>query len=594
MTNDSFQHRRQELIRILKSEMNIDGYWDGQLSSSALGVAVAVAAFHFYDFEGLAQEIKKGVTWLVQNANGDGGFGDTPESKSNISTSLLCLAALHVNRGVSAYSAEVYAKLVSYLKQHNIDITSAQMARSVLDFYKTDYTFSVPILAMCALCGIPENNAFKSVPQLPFELALLPRSFYRFLNLNVVSYAIPALIAVGIAVFKEKKQGVLLRKIRQRSVIPALRKLEGLLPESGGFLEAIPLTAFVAISLIKAGFKENRIVEKGIGFLKRTQRADGSWPIDIDLSTWVTTLSVKALKSGINDEFSLEERNRVVHHLLSIQNKSVHPFNGTSPGGWGWTHFSGSVPDGDDTSGVILSLIFLADASNGEVNKAIEEGCDWLLKLQNSDGGFPTFSRGWGKLPFDQSSADITGHALLALTKSIERLQGIVSDVKLSKYRKAVKRSLLFLKKHQQENGSWIPLWFGNENHPAHHNPVYGTARVCAYLTDAVKSLKWNKSLILLLKKMIEKAQQYLASVQNSDGSWGGDANIEGTMEETSLAVTALKGSSFSSNADKGLAWLDKQYCTKGLKASPIGLYFASLWYDEKLYPLTMYLEALV
>ena len=153
---------------------------------------------------------------------------------------------------------------------------------------------------------------------MPFELALLPRSFYRFLNLNVVSYAIPALIAVGIAVFKEKKQGVLLRKIRQRSVNPALRKVEGLLPESGGFLEAIPLTAFVAISLIKAGFKENRIVEKGIGFLKRTQRADGSWPIDIELSTWVTTLSVKALKSGINDEFSLEERNRVVHHLLSI------------------------------------------------------------------------------------------------------------------------------------------------------------------------------------------------------------------------------------------------------------------------------------
>ncbi|HNZ72033.1 MAG TPA: prenyltransferase/squalene oxidase repeat-containing protein, partial [Prolixibacteraceae bacterium] len=106
--------------------------------------------------------------------------------------------------------------------------------------------------------------------------------------------------------------------------------------------------------------------------------------------------------------------------------------------------------------------------------------------------------------------------------------------------------------------------------------------------------LKWNKSLILLLKKMIEKAQQYLASVQNSDGSWGGDVNIEGTIEETSLAVTALKGSSFSSNADKGLAWLDQQYCTKGLKASPIGLYFASLWYDEKLYPLTMYLEALV
>jgi squalene-hopene/tetraprenyl-beta-curcumene cyclase len=593
MENANFQQRTQELTKILKSEMNADGYWDGQLSSSALGVAVSLAAFHFYDSGRLSLEIENGIAWLVANPNPDGGFGDTPESKSNISTSLLCLAALHVNRNAKTFSLEVYENLVSYLKQHNIDITSAQMGKGVLDFYKTDYTFSVPILAMCALCGIPEKNAFKSVPQLPFELALLPRSFYRFLNLNVVSYAIPALIAVGIAVFKEKQQGGILQNIRQLSVKPALRKLEELLPESGGFLEAIPLTAFVAISLIKAGFKENSVVEKGIEFLKRTQRPDGSWPIDIDLSTWVTTLSVKALKNTIDDELSKEERRRIIHHLLSIQNKSVHPFNGTSPGGWGWTHFTGSVPDGDDTSGVILSLMILDEASNGEVNKAIGEGCDWLLKLQNSDGGFPTFSRGWGKLPFDQSSADITGHALLALAKSIERLQHIVPAVKLSKYRNAVKRSLLFLKKHQQENGSWIPLWFGNENHPVHHNPVYGTARVCAYLTEAVKLLKWNESLILQLEKMIEKAQQHLASVQNSDGSWGGDINIEGTIEETSLAVTALKGSSYKVNIEKGLVWLDQQYCIRGLNASPIGLYFASLWYHEKLYPLTMYLEAL-
>ena len=126
-----------------------------------------------------------------------------------------------------------------------------------------------------------------------------------------------------------------------------------------------------------------------------------------------------------------------------------------------------------------------------------------------------------------------------------------------------------------------------------HHNPVYGTARVCVYLIDAAKSLNWNESLVAHLETMIAMAQQYLASVQNSDGSWGGDADIEGTIEETSLVVAALKGSSFNSNVDKGLVWLDQQYSTSGLRASPIGLYFASLWYDEKLYPITMYLEAL-
>ena len=30
-----------------------------------------------------------------------------------------------------------------------------------------------------------------------------------------------------------------------------------------------------------------------------------------------------------------------------------------------------------------------------------------------------------------------------------------------------------------------------------------------------------------------------------------------------------------------------------GYKSAPIGLYFASLWYNEKMYPVTSYLEAL-
>ena len=594
MTNDFSRVRSNELINLLRSEMNPNGYWEGRLSSSALGVAVSVTAFHFYDEEGLGREIENGVMWLVHNANSDGGFGDTPESQSNISTSLLCLAALHVNRDRFAFSAGTYTKLVSYLSRNKIDITSEQMARNVLDYYQTDYTFSVPILAMCALCGISGSNAFKKVPQLPFELSLLPRSFYRFLKLNVVSYAIPALVAVGIAVFKEKKQGWLLRVVRQRAVEPSLTKLESLLPESGGFLEAIPLTAFVALSLIKAGYRDNRVVEKGIAFLKRTQRSEGSWPIDIDLSTWVTTLSVKALRDRIDSEFLPEARGRIVRHLLDIQNKSVHPFNGTSPGGWGWTSFSGSVPDGDDTPGAILALMILADTANNEVNIAIERGCDWLLKLQNSDGGFPTFSRGWGKLPFDQSSADLTGHALLALTKSAARLNGFISERKLRKYHKSVVRGTRFLSDHQQDNGSWIPLWFGNQNHPEHHNPVYGTARVSSYLIDAVNTSVLDERLKVRLQGMIEKAQYYLASVQNNDGSWGGDKNIRGTMEETSLAVAALNSSSvYTINVKKGLAWLDEYYSAKGLQAAPVGLYFASLWYDEKLYPLTMYLEAL-
>jgi hypothetical protein len=91
---------------------------------------------------------------------------------------------------------------------------------------------------------------------------------------------------------------------------------------------------------------------------------------------------------------------------------------------------------------------------------------------------------------------------------------------------------------------------------------------------------------------MLTSAQNYLLLQQNEDGSWGGYNGIIGTIEETSLAICALAKKD-SEACMKGFNWLEKEYNLKGLKSSPIGLYFATLWYDEKLYPLAFYLEAL-
>ena len=169
--------------------------------------------------------------------------------------------------------------------------------------------------------------------------------------------------------------------------------------------------------LIASGEAENRTVEKGIEFLRNQQREDGGWPIDTDLSTWVTTLSVKALGEQINQVLNADQACMLRNHLLNLQYKTNHPFNGAKPGGWGWTSYSGSVPDADDTPGAILALLEMYTGSKEEIT-AIENGCKWLIDMQNSDGGFPTFCKGWGKLPFDRSCADLTGHALACIAKN--------------------------------------------------------------------------------------------------------------------------------------------------------------------------------
>jgi len=360
MEQKNLENQFTRLVRLLKSERNAEGFWNGRLASSALATAVAIVALKINKDETDNYLILNGLDWLLNNINVDGGFGDTPDSKSNVSTSLLCFAAISYCGNGSEQSKKALLSIEKYLIQQKIYLTKGDVTTSVLSFYGNDFTFSVPILSMLIICGVLDEKVCTKIPQLPFEFTLFPASWYSLFNLRVVSYAIPALIAVGVFVFKKRiRHNLIMRWIRNRSIRPAMRKLEKIVPESGGFLEAIPLTAFVGMCLISSGFGDNPVVKKGLSFLSNQQRPDGSWPIDTDLSTWVTTLSVKALGSQMSKEFSESEINALVSHLKAIQYKDVHPFNLAKPGGWGWTNFSGSVPDVDDTSGAILTLLEL-------------------------------------------------------------------------------------------------------------------------------------------------------------------------------------------------------------------------------------------
>jgi squalene-hopene/tetraprenyl-beta-curcumene cyclase len=110
----------------------------------------------------------------------------------------------------------------------------------------------------------------------------------------------------------------------------------------------------------------------------------------------------------------------------------------------------------------------------------------------------------------------------------------------------------------------------------------------------------------------VERACCWLLAAQNQDGGWGGDAGTPSSIEETSLSLEALSTivlSDPTSNSlrpsrspvttgnceqealqralRRGAAWLCHATDVGGrFPPAPIGLYFAKLWYDEKLYPL--------
>jgi squalene-hopene/tetraprenyl-beta-curcumene cyclase len=578
----------------LLAERTPDGHWIGELSTSALSTATAVSALACVQkatsalgrFDSL---VERGIRWLVEHQNPDGGWGDTVRSFSNISTTMLCRAAFHLT-GTAAAHAATLQRAEEWLAPR-YGRTPEQLAEAIRRRYGQDRTFSVPILMTSALAGLV---GWQEVPALPFELACFPQSWFRFLQLPVVSYALPALIAIGQSIFHHRSPGLLLSLLRRRAISPSLRVLQTIQPASGGFLEAAPLTSFVTLGLVSSGQADHPVVRKCVEFLVGGVRPDGSWPIDTNLSVWVTTLSVNALAAA-GDLGSLEDPGPLYRWLIQQQVIERHPYTGADPGGWGWSYLSGSVPDADDTPGALLALHNLSqlpvlDPLPGvDLGHTVGPGLRWLLDLQNRDGGWPTFCRGWGKLAFDRSGVDLTAHVLRAMHRW-KRIVGPDHGAFLGRVNRARNRGLAYLKRMQRPDGSWLPLWFGNQHTPEEINPTYGTSRVLAAYRD----------LNTMNLAPARRGTHWLLSTQNSDGGWGGARATPSSMEETALAVEALLGFlphltvGARLSVNKGLHWLVQQVESGRLfDPAPIGFYFAKLWYYEALYPIIFTVAAL-
>ena len=291
----------------------------------------------------------------------------------------------------------------------------------------------------------------------------------------------------------------------------------------------------------------------------------------------------------------------------------MHPFTGAAPGGWGWTDLSGAVPDADDTPGALIALKHVYDLIRApefrpalpqqyrsdfgqkfeqQIIAAADAGLKWLVDLQNRDRGWPTFCKGWGKLPFDRSGADLTAHAIRALHawKAVP-----MSDISPDRIDGAVNRGFEFLRQKQHFEGYWLPLWFGNQDFPDDINPCYGTAKVLQAYIDCN----------LLDTRPAQIGLKWLVDHQNDDGGFGGGPSVQwndvllgsSTVEETALCAEALLGSVdplHQDGAQRAVDWLDRAVRSDSIGTfNPIGFYFAKLWYHEKLYPLVFSVGAL-
>lgn len=670
----------------LLAERGPHSHWEGGLSSSALSTATAVTALELWQrharerpaVNGQQLAIESGLKWLGEHQNADGGWGDTTLSFSNISTTALCWAAFGAVPGAELRWPETVRRAEAWLVEKcsvcraqssdpkpmpsatlkenwmgntehsttssqpnlkpqtpNPKLETRQLISAIIARYGKDRTFSVPILTMCALAGrLGEGKAaWGGVIQLPFELAALPQKFFATLKLPVVSYALPALIAIGrVRHHHLPTRNPLLRLLRDRARAKTLRVLERIQPPNGGFLEATPLTSFVTMSLAGSELADHPVARRGVSFLLKSARPDGSWPIDTNLATWVTTLAVNALGPSIHGVMSAEERRRILDWLLAQQYRTEHPYTGAAPGGWAWTDLPGGVPDADDTAGALLALKVLSEGgmrnaeceirsvtSGGDggthdaapathsarrtvystrtpephVQEAAMAGVKWLLDLQNRDGGIPTFCRGWTNLPFDRSSPDITAHAVRAWLAWRDNMPpDLQKRIDL-----ASRKSVTYFAKSMQKDESWLPLWFGNQHLPAEANAAYGTSRT---LKAFVVAMTCGATQTQVPRILYNACVSWAARNQSSSSGWGKAASGTASVVETALVIEALAEATQLSepralaSLEHGIGWLlSRVEDGSWTQPEPIGFYFAKLWYYERLYPMVFTVAAL-
>jgi len=331
--------------------------------------------------------------------------------------------------------------------------------------------------------------------------------------------------------------GQLHRQALQRAERFMLDRIEA----DGSLYSYASATTLMIYALLALGYPNRHpVIMQAVQGLKSLVCADGEH-ILVQNSTstvWDTALISHALQESGVAAASNPIRQAGAYLLSRQQRKrgdwSIRNDNPV-PGGWGFSDINTINPDVDDSTAALRAIDRLTDKEPG-YEEAFSRGLNWVISMQNDDGGWPAFEKNTDKkmltwLPIkgadavtiDPSTADLTGRTLEFLGNKAD----------LDMRHTFIQRAVQWLVRHQEANGSWYGRWGICY--------VYGTwAAITGML--AVGAQPDHQSVV--------KGVEWLKSVQRADGGWGESCDSDrlkrfvplsvGTPSQTAWALDAL------------------------------------------------------
>ncbi len=175
-------------------------------------------------------------------------------------------------------------------------------------------------------------------------------------------------------------------------------------------------------------------------------------------------------------------------------------------GGWAFQFKNPYYPDVDDTAVVGFAM---AESGLPNLDESIHRATRWIVGMQSKNGGYGAFDVDntyyyLDEIPFadhgallDPPTSDVSARCAMLMARVAQNH---------AEYLPALERTIEYIRKEQEDNGSWFGRWGTNY--------IYGTWSVLLGLEQT--NLPKNDP-------MYTKAAKWLKSVQREDGGWGED-----------------------------------------------------------------------